>query len=158
MSVKRLKGLVNARTTAGKTVGVVILFIKEKIVNRFESPSVVPTDHGPVFSSAAWKSELKLEGTNARVTASYSPQSNGRTERMVQTNKSAIIQMATDREDKRDELFPVVVNAICAKKRQTKTHTVHMRYCLQLFQKFFCFLSLIQLSLLPSVANNFINT
>lgn len=73
-------------------------------------------DQGPAFVSAAWKNELMLKGTDARVTVAYSTQSNCRPEKMMQTIKSAIMRMCMEREVEWDEPLPVIVNSIRVKK------------------------------------------
>lgn len=79
---------------------------------------MVLTDQDPAFLSAAWKNVPKLEGTDSTVTAAYSQQSNGRAERMVQIIKSAITRLSMDQEAVWDELLPIVVNAVYAKRRR----------------------------------------
>lgn len=78
LRVKNLTGWVNLRATAGQTVDLAITFFKEEIVKQFGNASLVLTGQGLAFLSAAWKNALKPKETYVRVTANYSPQSNGR--------------------------------------------------------------------------------
>lgn len=58
---------------------------------------MVLPDKGPGLITAAWKNELELKVTEAKVTAAHSPQSDGCVKNMVQTSKYAITPTAMDK-------------------------------------------------------------
>lgn len=102
--------------TSTQTVDVSIPFFREEIVKPFTSISVVCTDQGPAFLSDSWNVAESAAGTVAMATAAYSPHSNSRAERMVQTIKNALSRIIVDTTAECDELLTSIVNAIRARK------------------------------------------
>lgn len=93
LAVEHLSRWVILKPTKSQTSTEAIKFFEDEIVRQFGSPGAIVTDGGPAFVSTAWRSALRSEGTNAKIVAPYSPQANGRAERMVRTVKAALTKV-----------------------------------------------------------------
>ena len=60
------------------------LFTK-RVIGEFGVPSVVISDRGPQFASAVWSSVLKLLGSRSALATTHHPQTDGQSERVIQT-------------------------------------------------------------------------
>lgn len=116
MAVKHLIRWVITRSPKKQTADVAKLFWRTEIVGQFGSSSVVWTDQGPAFLLTAWTKTLKAAGTVPKTTDTYSPQSNGRAERMIQTIKDAIGRSIASTHAKWDELLLSIVDSIRAER------------------------------------------
>lgn len=93
---------------------------------------MVLIDLRPACSSAAWKIALDLGGTYAKGTAQYSPHTNTRPRRVVQTIRKAIKRTVIDQQKNWDELLFVLGKTIFAKKRKREYSAYEMLFAASL--------------------------
>ena len=72
----------------------------KRIFECFGAPQTIRTDNGTAFKSKQVKALLEAFGTNHRFSIPYSPTSNGKVERQVQTIKSRLSLLLSDVEQK----------------------------------------------------------
>ena len=82
------------------------IFLKA-LVAHFGVPSVVISDRGPQFASALWKSVLDQLGARAALATSHHPQTDGQTERAIQTLIRLIRAYAGVQEDSWERKLPL---------------------------------------------------
>ena len=57
-----------------------------KVISQFGVPEVVISDRGPQFASEMWQSALKFLGSRAALASAHHPQTDGQSERTIQTS------------------------------------------------------------------------
>ena len=95
---------VDARMTAN-------LFIK-RVVAAWGVPSVVISDRGPQFSAQLWQTVLKILGSHSALATSHHPQTDGQTERAIQTLLRLIRSYASEQQDQWEAMLPVFEYAL----------------------------------------------
>ena len=87
------------------------IFIK-RVVSVWGVPAVVISDRGPQFSSQLWRNILKSLGSHAALATSHHPQTDGQSERAVQTVLRLIRSYATEQQDQWEALLPMLEYAL----------------------------------------------
>ena len=87
------------------------IFIK-RVVSVWGVPAVVISDRGPQFSSQLWRNVLKSLGSHAALATSHHPQTDGQSERAVQTVLRLIRSYATEQQDQWEVLLPMLEYAL----------------------------------------------
>lgn len=72
----------------GRTTAQDVVLILKRIFARFGNPETVRSDNGPPFASQEFRSFVRQIGANHVTSSPHYPQSNGMTERSVQTAKA----------------------------------------------------------------------
>ena len=78
-----------------------------KVVSQFGVPEVVISDRGPQFASEMWQSALKSLGSRAALASTHHPQTDGQSERTIQTLLRLIRTYATEHQGTWEELLPM---------------------------------------------------
>ena len=86
-------------------------FIRRVIAN-FGLPKVVISDRGPQFSAAVWKAILEGMGAKVALATSHHPQTDGQTERAIQTLLRIVRSFAVDQAADWQEMLPLFQFAI----------------------------------------------
>ena len=87
------------------------LFIK-RVVSIWGVPAVVVSDRGPQFSSQLWRSILSALGSHAALATSHHPQTDGQSERAVQTVLRLIRSYASEQQDQWEAMLPMLEYAL----------------------------------------------
>ena len=87
------------------------VFIRRVIAN-FGLPKVVISDRGPQFSAAVWKAILEGLGSKVALATSHHPQTDGQTERAIQTLLRIVRSFAVDQAADWQEMLPLFQFAI----------------------------------------------
>ena len=95
---------VDAKATAN-------IFIK-RVVAVWGVPSIVISDRGPQFSAQLWRTILRILGSYAALATSHHPQTDGQTERTIQTLLRLIRCYATEQQEQWEEMLPILEYAL----------------------------------------------
>ena len=95
---------VDARHTAN-------LFIK-RVVAAWGVPAVVISDRGPQFSAQLWRTLLTSIGSYAALATSHHPQTDGQTERAIQTVLRLVRSYASDQQHQWEMMLPMFEYAL----------------------------------------------
>ena len=95
---------VDARMTAR-------IFIR-RVVSVWGVPALVISDRGPQFSAQLWRNILKVLGSYAALATSHHPQTDGQTERAIQTVLRLIRSYASEQQHQWEELLPMFEYAL----------------------------------------------
>ncbi|WOG95287.1 hypothetical protein DCAR_0414599 [Daucus carota subsp. sativus] len=95
---------INERFSLDKSVH---LYLKE-IVVRHGVPVSIVSDRDPRFNSRFWKSFQECLGTKLNMSTAYHPQTDGQSERTIQTIEDMLRVCALDFEGSWDEHLPLV--------------------------------------------------
>ena len=82
------------------------IFIK-RVVSPFGVPKVVISDRGPQFSSAVWREILETLGTRVALAATHHPQTDGQSERAIQTLLRMVRTFAAEQQEMWEDLLPM---------------------------------------------------
>ena len=82
------------------------IFLK-RVVSQFGVPEAVITDRGPQFASEMWQRVLRFLGSKPALASPHHPQSDGQTERSIQTFLRLIRTYASLQENTWEELLPL---------------------------------------------------
>ena len=82
------------------------IFIK-RVVSPFGVPKVVISDRGPQFSSVVWKEILEILGTRVALAATHHPQTDGQSERAIQTLLRMVRTFAAEQQEMWEDLLPM---------------------------------------------------
>ena len=83
-----------------------------RVVRDFGVPQVVISDRGPQFSSEIWKRLLELMGSRVALATTHHPQSDGQSERMIQTLLRVLRSYAQTAADQWEILLPMMQFAL----------------------------------------------
>ena len=83
-----------------------------RVVGQFGVPSVVISDRGPQFTSRLWQALLKSMGARSALAASHHPQTDGQTERAIQTILRLLRVFISESEGRWRTLLPLLQYAI----------------------------------------------
>ena len=87
------------------------VFIR-RVVGQFGVPSVVISDRGPQFTSRLWQALLKSMGARSALATSHHPQTDGQTERAIQTILCLLRAFIDESEGRWRTLLPLLQYAI----------------------------------------------
>ena len=99
----------------------------EKAFTLFGAPRVVLSDRGPQFTSKFWQALMRLIGTQVALATSHHPQTDGQSERMIQTLMRLIRTFASSQQNRWEEqlpLFEVALNSVPSKATGLSPHEV----------------------------------
>ena len=82
------------------------IFIK-RVIAPFGVPKVVISDRGPQFSSAVWREILEILGTRIALAATHHPQTDGQSERAIQTVLRMVRSFATEHQEIWEDMLPL---------------------------------------------------
>ena len=82
------------------------LFIK-RIVSEHGVPALVISDRGPQFTATLWNEVLKSLGSRSALATTHHPQTDGQTERVIQTLSRLIRAFVTDQSTKWVQMLPL---------------------------------------------------
>ena len=82
------------------------IFMK-RVVSQFGVPEVVISDRGPQFAADLWTRALKLMGSRAALATPHHPQTDGQSERAIQTLSRLIRSYAISQENEWEETLPL---------------------------------------------------
>ena len=104
------------------------IFIK-RVIAPFGVPKVVISDRGPQFSSAVWKEILNIFGTRIALAATHHPQTDGQSERAIQTVLRMVRAFATEQQELWEDMLPMFELALNhANNRSTKHSPFQMLF------------------------------
>ena len=81
------------------------IFVK-RVVAPFGVPKVVISDRGPQFSSSVWKEILGTLGTRVALASTHHPQTDGQSERAIQTLLRLVRAFASEQQELWEDLLP----------------------------------------------------
>ena len=84
----------------------------KRVITQFGVPEIVISDRGPQFSSEVWQRVLKLLGSQAALASAHHPQTDGQSERAIQTLLRLIRAFASEQENLWEELLPLLQFAL----------------------------------------------
>ena len=87
------------------------IFIR-RLVAHFGVPATVISDRGPQFTSAVWKETLGQLGTQVALASSHHPQTDGQTERTIQTLLRLIRAFTSEKEETWEKQLPLFQYAL----------------------------------------------
>ena len=82
------------------------VFLK-RVVSQFGIPEKVITDRGPQFTATWWKRILEFLASKSALATSHHPQTDGQTERAIQTFLRLIRAFAFEQQNQWEELLPM---------------------------------------------------
>ena len=88
---------------ASQTASIVI----RRVVGEHSVPAVVISDRGPQFATAVWKEILKAMGTRVALATTHHPQTDGQSERVIQTLTRIIHVYIRDQSHAWIEMLPL---------------------------------------------------
>ena len=94
---------VSATVTAEETAQILI----RRVIAAFGVPVKVISDRGSVFTSAVWRETMAILGTSVALAASHHPQTDGQTERTIQTLTRLFRCFAEEQKDEWEKLLPL---------------------------------------------------
>jgi hypothetical protein len=83
------------------------IYIKE-IIRLHGVPSSIVSDRDPKFTSHFWRSLQKSLGTRLRLSSAYHPQTDGQTERIIQSLEDLLRACVLDNQGSWDNLLPLI--------------------------------------------------
>ena len=100
-----------------------------RIVANFGVPSVVISDRGPQFTALLWQKMLTMLGARSALAATHHPQSDGQTERTIQTFLRLLRTFASEEAEQWEAMLPLLQYAINdAYCESTKTTPFRLLY------------------------------
>ena len=78
-----------------------------RLISQFGIPEKIITDRGPQFSANLWQKVLEFLGSKSALSTSHHPQTDGQSERAIQTVTRLVSTFASDQENKWEELLPM---------------------------------------------------
>ena len=99
---------VSEKVTAVETAEVLL----RRVIAPFGTPVKVISDRGPQFTAAVWQEVLKIMGTSVALAATHHPQSDGQTERSIQTLIQLLRCYSEERQDEWEQLLPLFQYAL----------------------------------------------
>ena len=117
--LKGCSSSINAATTAQ-------MFI-ERVLPVFGAPRIVISDRGPQFNAFFWQTIMQLMGTRISLATSHHPQTDGQTERVIQTLLRLIRTYATEFQERWEEhlpFFEVALNAVPNASTKLSPHEI----------------------------------
>ena len=81
------------------------IFIK-RVIAPFGVPKVVISDRGPQFSSEVWNEILRSLGTRAALASTHHPQTDGQSERAIQTILRLVRAFASEQQENWEDMLP----------------------------------------------------
>ena len=84
----------------------------KRVISIWGVPAVVISDRGPQFTAQLWRSILGALGSHAALATSHHPQTDGQTERAIQTVLRLIRSYATDQQDQWEAMLPMLEFAL----------------------------------------------
>ena len=82
--------------------------LMKRMITQFGIPEKVITDRGPQFAANLWQKVLTFLGSKPALAATHHPQTDGQSERTIQTLNRLISAFASDVENKWEELLPLL--------------------------------------------------
>ena len=80
--------------------------LHRRVLCEYGTPNMVISDRGPQFASLVWKELLKRWGSRVALAATHHPQTDGQSERAIQTLIRIIRAFARDLQDQWHEVLP----------------------------------------------------
>jgi hypothetical protein len=80
----------------------------EEVVRLHGVPSSIVSDRDPKFTSHFWKALHKALGTRLSLSSAYHPQTDGQTERTIQSLEDLLRACVLDHQESWDELLPLI--------------------------------------------------
>ena len=99
---------VSEDVTAEETANILL----RRIIAPFGSPVKIISDRGPQFTAAVWREVLTIMGTSVALAASHHPQSDGQSERTIQTLIQLLRCYSEERQDEWERLLPLLQFAL----------------------------------------------
>lgn len=96
IAVERLTGWPIVVAMPAATSYDVAMLIENHILRPYQAPKIMLADNDQAFKTPHLKAFAKQKGFEALTAAAYSPQANGKAERMAQTIKNGIAKLADD--------------------------------------------------------------
>ena len=90
---------VNAEQTAD-------IFVR-RVVSQFGVPESVISDRGPQFTADIWQRALNLLGSRASLATAHHPETDGQSERAIQTLLKLVRSYASENENEWEEMLPM---------------------------------------------------
>ena len=78
-----------------------------RVVSQFGVPETVISDRGPQFTADVWQRALKSLGSRSALATAHHPQTDGQSERAIQTFLRLIRAFASEQENEWEELLPM---------------------------------------------------
>ena len=79
----------------------------KRLISQFGIPEKIITDRGPQFSANLWQKVLEFLGSKSALSTAHHPQTDGQSERAIQTVTRLISTFASEEESKWEELLPM---------------------------------------------------
>ena len=83
-----------------------------RVIAPFGTPVKIISDRGPQFTAAVWQEVLKIMGTSVALAATHHPQSDGQTERSIQTLIQLLRCYSEERQDEWEQMLPLFQYAL----------------------------------------------
>ena len=87
------------------------IFIR-RLIAHFGVPATVISDRGPQFTSAVWRETLEQLGSRVALASSHHPQTDGQTERTIQTLLRLVRAFASEKEETWERQLPLFQYAL----------------------------------------------
>ena len=113
---------VNAEQTAD-------IFLR-RVVSQFGVPEKVISDRGPHFTADTWQRALQSLGSRSALAAAHHPETDGQTERMIQTLSRLIRAFASEQENEWEELLPMLQFSLNDSFCESTRKYPHSAYCM----------------------------
>ena len=101
----------------------------KRVISQFGIPEKVITDRGPQFAANLWHRVLTFLGSKPALASAHHPQTDGQTERAVQTVKRLVSAFANEQEEIWEELLPMfqfaLNDAFCESTASTPFRTLY---------------------------------
>ena len=78
-----------------------------RLISHFGIPEKIITDRGPQFSANLWQKVLEFLGSRSALATAHHPQTDGQTERAIQTVTRLVRAFASEQENRWEELLPM---------------------------------------------------
>ena len=80
----------------------------KRMISQFGIPEIIISDRGPQFTSNLWQRICEYLGCKSALASSHHPQTDGQSERSIQTFLRLIRAFASEQESKWEELLPML--------------------------------------------------
>ena len=87
------------------------IFIK-RVISAFGVPVKIISDRGSLFTAAVWKETMNILGTSIALAATHHPQSDGQTERTIQTLVRLFRCFSEQHQERWEQLLPLLQFAL----------------------------------------------
>ena len=94
--------------TAAETADILV----RRVISAFGVPATVISDRGPQFGASIWKETLEHLGTQVALASSHHPQTDGQSERAIQTLLRLIRTYASEKETTWEHALPLLQFAL----------------------------------------------